>query len=59
MNFKGRREMKKPCYIVVYVILLCALEKGCSEGKRWKHDEFFRDHIGEKVSYKLFICNFD
>lgn len=51
--------MKKPCYIVVYVILLCALEKGCSEGKRWKHDEFFRDHIGEKVSYKLFICNFD
>lgn len=54
--------MTRPCYAVVYVILLCALAKRDSEGKRWKPEEFYRDHVtfssslhidGEKVIHSF------
>lgn len=43
--------MTKPGYVVVYVFLICAMTKGGSEGKRWKHDA---DHVGEKVPHKFY-----
>ena len=44
MNLEEAMELTRPGYAVVYVILLCALAKTGSEGKRWKHEEFYRDH---------------
>ncbi|XP_058779970.1 formin-like protein 3 [Vicia villosa] len=41
--------MTKPGYVVVYVFLVCAMTKGGSEGKRWKHNDFHADHAGEKA----------
>ncbi|KAI4322574.1 hypothetical protein L6164_022252 [Bauhinia variegata] len=36
-------ELIRRSYAVFFVILLCALTKGGSEGKRWKPEEFARD----------------
>ncbi|KAI5412762.1 Formin-like protein 3, variant 4, partial [Lathyrus oleraceus] len=41
--------MTKPAYVVVYAILICAMANGGSEGIRWKHDDFYKDHVGEKA----------
>jgi hypothetical protein len=41
--------MTKPGYLLVYVILLCALANGVSEGKRWKHQDFYRYYLRNKV----------
>ena len=48
--------MTKPSYVVVYVILLCALAKGGSEGKRWKPDNFFTDHVQQKAEQAWKHC---
>ncbi|XP_061364381.1 formin-like protein 3 [Gastrolobium bilobum] len=45
--------MPRPGYAVVYVILLCALAKRGSEGKRWKPEEFYRDHAALSMSLHL------
>jgi len=36
-------ELTRPSYAVVYVILLCALAQGGSEGKGGKEEEISRD----------------
>ncbi|CAK8536534.1 unnamed protein product [Lathyrus sativus] len=47
-------EMTKPGYVVVCVILICAIVNGGSERKRWKHEDFKMDHDGEKDELSLF-----
>ncbi|XP_045806751.1 formin-like protein 3 [Trifolium pratense] len=53
---KGTRQMTKPSYLVVYVILLCALAKGGSEGKRWKNEDFYRYYLGIKAEQMWKHC---
>ncbi|KAK7312745.1 hypothetical protein VNO77_36839 [Canavalia gladiata] len=46
-------ELIRPNYAVVYVILLCALAQGGSEGKRGEDEEFSRD--GGALSSSIYI----
>lgn len=49
--------MTKPGYVVVYAILICAMANGGSEGIRWKHDGFYKDHVGEKVYHGFYYTS--
>ncbi|XP_027348216.1 formin-like protein 3 [Abrus precatorius] len=46
-------ELTRPSYAVAYVILLCALAQGGSEGKRGKEEEIFRD--GGALSSSIYV----
>lgn len=46
-------ELTRPSYAVVYVILLCALAQGGSEGKEGKEEEHFRD--GGALSSSIYV----
>lgn len=56
MNLEGKVEMTTPGFVVVYVILLFAFTKGGSEGKRWKHDEFYTHYVGDKAEEVWKYC---
>jgi len=51
MKLKNIMELTRPNYAVVYVILLCALAQGGSEGKGGKEDGFSRDGGGASFIY--------
>ncbi|KAG2397284.1 Formin-like protein [Vigna angularis] len=59
MKLKNIMELTRPNYAVVYVILLCALAQGGSEGKGGKEDESSRVGGGASIIYvhRLKVAN--